>query len=446
MTRAACVLALAGLAAGMVGRAQTEPQVVRATTAGVLIDVTVLDNKGQPVTDLTAEDFELKEEGKLQRLLSVTLVQDGVAATNAAAAGGGATQAAAPGAAAVPAGAAATATDTRPTITAILFDRLTAEARPLAGRAAQAYVATLTGRRDYVGLFASDVALVKVQPFTANPDLLREGVTRLTGVATAPSAEQLGGQRSPRMDPNRAPTQGAESSGGFTNAADREKMLNQSAPEGIFAKMELRMEEGYRQFVAEYEGHASIAGLRAVVDALAEQPGRKSILYFNENLPITGNVKSKFEELIGRANRANVTIYAVDAAGLRVHSKEAELNRNLEVAGAQGTGDASRGEGPYTKELERQDQLLSSRPTAVLGRLTKETGGFLIENTNNLAAGVARMQQDRTTYYLLGYQPANPATDGKFRKVSVKVKRSKMTVRARPGYLAIPLPSTTVTY
>jgi Ca-activated chloride channel family protein len=72
----------------------------------------------------------------------------------------------------------------------------------------------------------------------------------------------------------------------------------------------------------------------------------------------------------------------------------------------------------------------------VLGRLAKETGGFLLDNTNNLAAGAARMQQERTTYYLLGYQPANTAADGKFRRVSVKVKRPRVTVKARPGYVA----------
>jgi hypothetical protein len=48
------------------------------------------------------------------------------------------------------------------------------------------------------------------------------------------------------------------------------------------------------------------------------------------------------------------------------------------------------------------------------------------------------MQQERTTYYLLGYQPMNATMDGKFRRVSVKVKRSKVSVRARPGYLAVP--------
>jgi Ca-activated chloride channel family protein len=80
--------------------------------------------------------------------------------------------------------------------------------------------------------------------------------------------------------------------------------------------------------------------------------------------------------------------------------------------------------------------VLSSRAGAVLGRLAKETGGFLIDNTNDLTSGFARMQQERTTYYLLGYQPTNTAADGKFRRVTVKVKRPRVTVRARPGYLA----------
>ena len=46
------------------------------------------------------------------------------------------------------------------------------------------------------------------------------------------------------------------------------------------------------------------------------------------------------------------------------------------------------------------------------------------------------MQVERTTYYLLGYQPTNTATDGRFRKISVRVTRGKYTVRARPGYIA----------
>ncbi len=54
------------------------------------------------------------------------------------------------------------------------------------------------------------------------------------------------------------------------------------------------------------------------------------------------------------------------------------------------------------RRLERQEQMLTSRPTAVLGRLAKETGGFLLENTNDLGAGVARMKVERTTVLSAG--------------------------------------------
>jgi VWFA-related protein len=173
---------------------------------------------------------------------------------------------------------------------------------------------------------------------------------------------------------------------------------------------------------------------------MALLPGRKSVLYFCEELPLSDAVKPKFDALIQEANRNNISFYPVDAAGLRIHSEEAKVGRNVELAGAQGIGDAQRNAGAWTKDLERQEQILSSRAGAVLGRLAKETGGFLIDNTNDLGKGVARMQAERTTYYLLGYQPSNPAADGKFRRVSVKVKRPRVTVRARPGYVAAKQP------
>jgi len=107
------------------------------------------------------------------------------------------------------------------------------------------------------------------------------------------------------------------------------------------------------------------------------------------------------------------------------------------VAGARGLGDEPRDDKhAWTKELEAQDEMLNSRQGLVLGRLAKETGGFVVENTNDLGAGVGRMQAERTIYYLLGYEPTNAKLDGKFRKVTVKVKRSKVTVRSRPGYVA----------
>lgn len=437
MRAVACLLAvLAG------PHAQAQAPVVKTTTTGVVVDVTVVDKNGVPVTDLRPEDFDLSEDGVRQQIASVTLVRAGTRQAQGAAVSRPVAATVEP---ATPVGASSPVAETlaMPSVTAILFDRLSPEVRPLAGRAALAYVATSVPARDYAGIFLADVALKAFQPFTTEQGALNAAIA--AAMATAPSnlttkSESFGSSRIQNLDPNQAPTVGAEAAGGYINALERAKRLTPEKPvdsEVLLRQMELRMTETYHQFLAESEGQASLAGLRAVVRGLGAMPGRKSILYFTEALTVTDRLKSRFDALIGEANRANITVFTVDAAGLRVHSKEGELKRNVDIAGTQGVGDARRGDGPYTKELERQEQMLTSRPSAVLGRLAKETGGFLLENTNDLGAGVARMQQERTTYYLLAYQPTNAALDGKFRRVTVKVTRPKVTVKGRPGYVAV---------
>ena len=430
---------LTAVSAVSLGHAQSQqPPTVKTTTAGVLIDVSVVDNKGQPVLDLVPADFELREEGKQQQLVSVTLVNGRVA--RRVGSSPSAVTAAAP--VATPADEQSARPEITPTVTAILFDKLSPDAMPYGVRAALACVSTLVVPHDEAGVFLVDQNLRTFETFTNDAARLHRALEALARTATAnfrPETRRAGDLHSQKLDPNTSPTAGAESTGGFASVAERERMLaSMDFAQRKMTEITWRMETSFRQLLAEYEGQSSVAALRAAVDALALSPGRKSILYFTENLPLTDRLKPKFEAIIGLANRANITFYPVDAAGLRLHSKEAEVARNVNLAGAQGIGDSQREAGPWTKELERQDQLLVSRPTAVLGRLAKDTGGFLLENTNDLGAGVARMQQERTTYYLLGYEPANATMDGKFRRVSVKVKRSKVTVRARPGYLAVP--------
>jgi VWFA-related protein len=447
MRQAACLFALIAMAA-VSGSSQVQPPGLKSSVAGVVIDVSVIDNKGQPVLDIRPDEFEISEEGVRQQIVSLSLVQAGVARSQAGPATPVTSDAPAPPASAAPAQASAPAAaaepGTTPSVTAILFDRLSPDVRPFAARAALAYVETLSPPHDYAGVFLADTTLRTFQGFTNQAPGLRQGVAR--AAATAPvnlsaDAERAATGRVQAFDPNQPPTAGAESDAGFSSAA-RQALFDPARdrdPATLLLRTELKMGEGYQRFASEYEGQASMTGLRAVIDALGTLPGRKSVLYFTENLQVTPRLKSKFDALIGQANRSNITVYPVDAAGLRVHSKDAELARNVNVAGSQAVGDERRPDGPMTKDLERQDQLLSSRPTAVLGRLAKETGGFLLENTNNLAAGVARMQQERTTYYLLGYQSTNPALDGAYRRVTVKVKRGKVTIRSRPGYLAVPL-------
>src|SRR5262245_51710640 len=68
------------LLAGAFVHTQDQRPTVRGSTAGVLIDVTVVDKDGRPVTDLTTDDFAIAEDGKSQTILSATLMQGGVPA------------------------------------------------------------------------------------------------------------------------------------------------------------------------------------------------------------------------------------------------------------------------------------------------------------------------------------------------------------------------------
>jgi VWFA-related protein len=415
----------------------------------VLIDVSVVDRKGQPVLDLSPHDFELKENGVRQQLTSARLVRTG--ATSA--------QALAPGVLVPPITSAVTAMTTMPaspattdlqvtaepppiSVTALLFDRLTTEARPAARQAALAYLRTISPPNDYAGMFMADLSLVTFAPFTNDPKVFGHGLDRMTMTVPTNTRTEVPDARIARFQPATPPTVGADQPAGFTgpdSLRDMAAVENARSGELGLLRVLLHMEKSYRALLDELNGQASIAGLRATVEAMRELPGRKTILYFSEALTVTARVKSLLDELIIRANSANVSIYTVDAAGLRVHSQEAEVARELDLAGAQGVGDVPRGDGPWTKDLERQQQVVESRAAAVLGRLANETGGFLVSNTNDLGAGVARMQQDRSTYYLLAYQSTNPALDGTFRRVSVKVTRPTVTVRARQGYRATPV-------
>jgi hypothetical protein len=71
-----------------------------------------------------------------------------------------------------------------------------------------------------------------------------------------------------------------------------------------------------------------------------------------------------------------------------------------------------------------------------LRELAASTDGIAVVDTNDLDRGMTRIAADLSSYYLLGYASTNAKLDGKFRKISVRVKRAGVDVRARRGYRA----------
>jgi hypothetical protein len=70
--------------------------------------------------------------------------------------------------------------------------------------------------------------------------------------------------------------------------------------------------------------------------------------------------------------------------------------------------------------------------------LAVDTGGVAIRNENNLAKALDEIDRDTSSYYVLGYRPVNTELDGKFREITVRVRRPGLSVRSRKGYLAAP--------
>jgi hypothetical protein len=126
--------------------------------------------------------------------------------------------------------------------------------------------------------------------------------------------------------------------------------------------------------------------------------------------------------------------------GLRVQSDQQATLRSVQEYGAMGVGDVER-RGKFLDALENNERVLKQDPAVSLGILADQTGGLLINNTNDLEDGVSRVNTDRRNYYLLSYQSTNPALDGRFHRINVRVKNPALTVRARSGYVAVPMAS-----
>ena len=419
------------------GRAQ-QPPAQRATgsvegrVTAVLVDVVVRDKRGEPVRGLTASDFEVFEDGVPQKIGSFTLVSDG----------------AVPAAPAVPVVTATPGTElgspppvnSGPTVTALVFDRLSPEARRLAVEAAKNYLGTKEQTPDYFGIFSVDLALTPYAPFTRNARVLRQALDKMAGRASSQFSNPEEQQRKQNLEQAAAAArQGATpSSAGGPGGAPQ---MGTAAGDAQLAQMEANMIRDFDVMARNQEGYATTNGLFAIIGGMRPLPGRKSLVFFSEGVAIPPAVHRLFLGVIDAANRANVSIYTMDAAGLRAESEQGKIRDTVNQAGRRGidTGYAqnTKTDAPLMKDLEKNEDVLRQDPHTGLGELARDTGGLLFESTNNLRQGFDRIENDLRNYYLLGYTPSNDTYDGHFRTIDVKVSRPGVTVAARKGYFAV---------
>ncbi len=115
------------------------------------------------------------------------------------------------------------------------------------------------------------------------------------------------------------------------------------------------------------------------------------------------------------ANRNNTSFYMVDPRGLA-------------------TGEFDSSQVPIDM---RTDYRILRELQDTLHVLADETDGRAIVNRNDLLPGLSQIVSDQSAYYLLGYTSSAAPTDGDFHEIEVEVLRDDVRVRARKGYYAL---------
>jgi VWFA-related protein len=166
--------------------------------------------------------------------------------------------------------------------------------------------------------------------------------------------------------------------------------------------------------------------LRSLSDALSPIEQKKSVVYFSSGMSQSGSDNQvQLRRTVDRAVRANVSIYAADVRGLQAI-----------VPGGQASQASARGRAPFSgaSVTDQFGGLASSQDT--LTTLAEDTGGRAFFDSNAFGSIFTRVVEDTSAYYLLGFSSTNPARDGRFRRITVRVNRPDVKLEYRSGYYA----------
>ena len=164
---------------------------------------------------------------------------------------------------------------------------------------------------------------------------------------------------------------------------------------------------------------------------------RKTLLYVSEGINMgMQDFQIDARMAIAAATRHNVGIYAIDPRGATVPGEDVTIQpiipeSSAEVAERQARGLTRPPPGPDAATAQRDVRNAHVN----LRILTEETGGFAVLDTNDLDAGLDRIVAESSSYYLLGYYPANDRRDGRARRIEVRTRRPGVQVLARSGYI-----------
>ena len=151
---------------------------------------------------------------------------------------------------------------------------------------------------------------------------------------------------------------------------------------------------------------------------------KKSVLYFSSGMTKTGiDNQTQLRAAINTAVRSNVSLYPVDIRGLQAlppggDATTGSLHGTSAYSGAAVQGDL--------------DKNFASQETLVT--LAGDTGGKAFLDSNDFGRAFTKVQNDTSSYYVIGYRSGNRAMDGRYRHITVKMNRPDVKLEYRAGY------------
>ncbi|MEJ7711566.1 MAG: VWA domain-containing protein [Pyrinomonadaceae bacterium] len=427
-------------------RDPVDDAVVRVAVDLVQVDVVVTDQKGQHVTNLNAEDFEVFEEGRKQEVRNFSYVStDGSAEPGD---NGRSTSTSTPSTR--PLNSSTDVTNSRRTIALVVDDLgISFESMVSVREALRKFVAQQMLPTDQVAIITTSKRIGALEQFTSDKRQLQRTIDNIQfypgGHAGLSPFEQPQQQLA---DPTEVPEL-ASKSAQTINDLEAERAANYTV--GTFGT------------------------LNFVMQGLGQMPGRKTVMLFAESFRLFTNqgrnarLFENLQRLTEQANLASTVIYTTDASGLNPLSMTASDKvlglsytfdprtvgdfrtgsaRSIRSAAAPSLREIARQEGGSSAAFKDLEELMNLRDTqniesqTVLSYLAQQTGGLFTRNTNNLTLGTERMLDDQKGFYLIGYRPhesvIDPATGRRrYRDLTVKLKRSSLRLRSRDGYYGV---------
>jgi VWFA-related protein len=403
------------------GQAPTTPTTAgeqptfRAGVRLATVDAVVTDDKGRHITDLTPADVEIVERGRRQTVRQVVYVRTtGPAGTSTPTTGGLRADGAAVTPAPEPAPEAGRsnlpARDATSRVLAVVVDdlslsfRSTVDTRKMLTQFLERDVAP----GDLVAILRTSGGAGTLQQFTTDRRLLTSAIQKVQWVGRL--ARFAAGAEARQMPPG--------------DDDDRDE-----------------------QFAADLLVEGSIGALNYALRGVESLPGRKVVVFVSEGTGLVRNPRSDIpralQNVIERANRAGVVLYALDPSGIATTTR------------SDGSDIAQRRTPNYTNEPLQRAPVSGGRPMEqtlaaagvdwmqrwrIVDRqdslrwLAEQTGGFAIVSQNDISRGIARIVDDTRGYYLIGFDTAlAPGMRPGPADVKVTTLRKGLQIRARRG-------------